>query len=124
MKFIYRLGFYLGGFSIGLVILAFFFSGKRTSCDYFPDARVMKEIRNKEMVYSEEALNTLLINQVDTSEVSKILRKGDVNFSRSNTDRDSCKIYLITGRSKFHNLELSFENCKEVATLQKVEVVN
>ena len=29
MKFIHRLGFYLGGFSIGLVFLMFFLSGKK-----------------------------------------------------------------------------------------------
>ncbi len=39
MKLIQRIGYYLGGFSIGLVILAFFLNGKKTSCSYGPDAR-------------------------------------------------------------------------------------
>ena len=47
MKFIHRLGYYLGGFSIGLIFLAFFLSGKRASCDYGPDARVLKNIGQK-----------------------------------------------------------------------------
>ncbi len=124
MKFIHRLGYYLGGFSIGLIILAFFLSGKKTSCDYPPDARVLKNIRIKERAYTEEALEKMEMYQVDTSDISTILNKGDVDFSRSNTKLDSCKIYLVTGRSQIHNLELLFENCDSIATLQKVEVVN
>lgn len=124
MKFIHRLGYYLGGFSIGLIILAFFLSGKRTSCDYSPNARVLKNIRIKERAYSEEALQQLRTYQVDTAEISTILQKGDVDFSRSNTEADSCKTYWVSGRSKIHNLDLLFENCDSIATLQKVEVTN
>ena len=123
MKLIHRFGYYLGGFAMGLVILAFFFSGKKTSCDYFPDARVMKNIREKHRVYSEEAMTTFKINQIDTSVVSEILKTGDVNFSRSEAQRDPCGIYLVTGRTKLHNLELLFENCDTVATLKQVKVV-
>ena len=47
MKFIHRLGYYLGGFSIGLILLAFFLQGKKTSCDYGPNARTTKNIANK-----------------------------------------------------------------------------
>ena len=54
-----RLGYYLGGFSIGLIFLAFFFSGKRTSCAYGPEARVLKNINTKPLVYSEEIERTL-----------------------------------------------------------------
>ena len=122
MKFIHRLGFYLGGFSIGLIILAFFLSGKKTSCDYFPDARVLKDIRSKERVYSEDALQKMKMYQVDTSEISAILKKGDIDFGRSNTNLDSCNLYLVTGQSQTHNLELVFENCHTVATLKKLEV--
>ena len=31
MSFLYRLGYYLGGFSAGLIILFFLFNGKRHS---------------------------------------------------------------------------------------------
>ena len=123
MKLIHRFGYYLGGFSLGLIILAFFFSGKKTSCDYFPDARVMKNIRTKKRIFSEDALRTFKTNQIDTSAVSKILKSGDVDFSRSNTDEEPCAVYLVTGRSELHNLELWFQNCDTIATLQKVEVV-
>lgn len=123
MKFIHRLGYYLGGFSIGLIILAFFLSGKKTSCDYFPNARVLKSIRSKHQVYSEQAQEKMKMYRIDTSEISTILQKGDIDFGRSNTDLDSCNIYFITGQSQSHNLELTFENCDSIATLQKLEVI-
>ncbi len=124
MKFIHRLGFYLGGFAIGLVILAFFLSGKRASCDYSPDARVLKNIRIKEQAYSESALEKMQLYQIDSTHISTVLNNGDVDFGRSNTDLDSCKTYMVTGRSSLHNLELLFENCDSIATLQKVEILN
>lgn len=120
MKFIHRLGYYLGGFAIGLVILAFFLSGKRTSCAYGPDARVLKNIRLKERAYSEEALEEMQRSQIDTASIHRVLRKGDVDFSRSNTDLDSCKIYMITGNSEIGELEMLFENCDSLATLQEI----
>ena len=52
MKIVHRFGFYMGGFSIGLGFLIFFLSGKKTSCAYGPDARVLKNIRTKKPQYS------------------------------------------------------------------------
>ncbi|MFD2518816.1 DUF4258 domain-containing protein [Salinimicrobium flavum] len=123
MKFIHRLGFYLGGFAIGLVILFFFLSGKRASCDYSPDARVLKNIRIKERAYSEEAREAMINYKIDTLQISAILESGDIDFGRSNTKLDSCKTYMVTGESEENqHLELLFENCDSLATLKKVWV--
>ena len=120
MKFIHRLGYYLGGFAIGLIILAFFLSGKKTSCAYGPDARVLKNIRIKERAYSPEVIAEMQKLQIDSAAISTVLRKGDIDFSRSNTNPDSCKTYMVTGNSASGELELLFENCDSIATLQKV----
>lgn len=47
MSFLYRLGYFLGGFSAGLVILFFLFNGKRTQCNYGPEARVINNLSEK-----------------------------------------------------------------------------
>ena len=120
MKFIHRLGYYLGGFAIGLVILAFFLSGKRTSCAYGPDARTLKNIRIKERVFSEEAIVQMQRLNIDTASISMILSDGDIDFGRSNTDLDSCKTYMVTGSTEKQELEMLFENCDSIATLQKI----
>lgn len=122
MKLIHRIAYYMGGFAIGLVILAFFLSGKRASCDYTPDARVMKNIRQKERAYSPEVQENMRLYSIDSSDISSILYRGDVDFTRSNTELDSCKTYWITGKASEKNLELLFENCESVARLQELKV--
>jgi hypothetical protein len=52
MKFKHRLGFFLGGFSIGLVFLAFFLKQKKTKFAYGPNDRVLKNINDKPIQFS------------------------------------------------------------------------
>ncbi len=120
MKFIHRVGYYLGGFSLGLILLAFFLSGKKTSCDYGPNARTLKNIGIKKQAYSEFALTEMRNYGIDSSEVSKLISTGSVNFSESDTQKDSCNIYLIENEWKEKELELSVENCDSIATLVSV----
>ena len=120
MKFIHRLGFYLGGFVIGLILLFFFLSGKKTSCDYGPEARTLKNIRIKPRYFSEAATNALVENHLDTSVVSELLKNGDVIFSESNTKLDSCKQYVIRGAIIEKKLKIHVENCEEKATVMKI----
>lgn len=117
MKFIYRLGFYLGGFTIGIVILMFFLGGKKTSCDYGPEARTLKNIRIKPRFFSENAIAFLKKENLDTSVVSDLLRSGDVIFSESNTKLDSCKLYMIEGFISDKKVKMKIENCETKATI-------
>ena len=117
MKFIHRLGFYLGGFIIGIIILMFFLGGKRTSCDYGPEARTLKNIRIKPRFFSENALVFLQQKNLDTSIVSVLLKSGDVLFSESNTKLDSCKLYMIKGVVSGKKLKVIIENCESKATI-------
>ena len=122
MKIAQRFAWYLGGFGIGLVLLFFFLGGKKTSCDYGPDARVLKNIRIKERVYSEEVINALRNHDLDTGVISSILITGDVDFSRSNTKLDSCKQYLVEGIANEQALEVLFENCDSLARVLQLNL--
>jgi hypothetical protein len=120
MKFIHRLGYYLGGFSIGLIFLAFFLSGKRASCDYGPDARVLKNIGLKQLHYTEEVEALMASNTIDSTTIATILRRGDVNFSKSNTKLETCKIYVVEKTIEKKNIMLTVENCETIATVKSV----
>ena len=122
MKFIHRLGYYMGGFSIGLILLAFFLSGKKTSCDYGPDARVLKNIRTKTLVFNEQSEVIKTNNAMDSTLIAFILKRGDVNFSESNTDLISCKIYVVEKVIEDINYKLTIENCEKTATVQEIKV--
>lgn len=122
MKLIHRLAYYGLGLFFGIVILIFFLGGKKTSCDYSPNARVLKNIRIKERKFSESSLNFFNDNKIDTSLVSLILKNGDVDFNKSNTDAKPCNIYFISGDSENKSIELEVENCDSIATIKKVSI--
>ena len=122
MSLLKRIGYYLGGFSIGLVLLAFFLNGKKTSCSYGPSSRVKKNIRIKKQVYSNEVTNLISSKIIDTAAINYLLKKGTVNFSESNTNLDSCKVYIIEGLYNSNKIKLSIENCDSLATIQNVDI--
>jgi hypothetical protein len=120
MKFIHRLGYYLGGFSLGLILLAFFLSGKRASCDYGPDARVLKNIGLKQLKYDISVQEMINLKTIDSTTLSLILKRGDVNFSESNTKLEPCKLYVIEKTIADKEIALTVENCETIATVKKV----
>lgn len=122
MTLLQRFGYYLGGFSIGLIILAFFLNGKKVSCSYGPDARVLKNINSKTIVYSDNIQLFMLKHHIDTSIVNHVLKKGDINFSTSDVKKEPCSIYNIEKDYNEKELVLSVENCDSIATLLNLSI--
>lgn len=123
MKLIHRIGYYLGGFSIGLIVLAFFLSGKKTSCDYGPNARTIKNILIKQQSYSDETIASMAHYSIDTLMVSNLIKTGNVNFSESETRTEGCKTYLIENTFEDQDLELRVKNCDSNATILSLEFI-
>lgn len=123
MKLAYRLVYFSGGFLIGIALLFFILSGKKTSCAYGPESRTLKNIKLKPRAFSEETLNVLRENKMDTAVVTTLLDEGDVLFSESSTKLDSCKIYVIEGIISEKNLKVKIENCEKKATVIEAQVI-
>lgn len=124
MKFIHRLGYYLSGFVVGIIMLMFFLGGKKTSCDWGLDARVLKNMRNKERIVETDALMFFKENKIDTATISYVLKSGDVNFKKSNIEAKPCKIYQVEGVVNSKELGFIFENCDSTAVLKRVFNLN
>lgn len=124
MKFTQRLAYYLSGFAIGLIILMFFLNGKNASCDYGPNARTVKNISSKHSSYSKEASTFINENLLDSTTVVNLIKYGNVDFSKSKTELDSCKIYHIDNSYKKQDIILTVQNCDSVATILKIYYVN
>lgn len=120
MKLIHRIGYYLGGFAIGLVILAFFLGGKKASCSYGPNARTIKNIGIKKHIYSEDVQSAMLIYDLDTLAITDLIKTGDVNFSESETRVEGCKTYLIENALDDKQVALRIKNCDSSATIQSL----
>lgn len=120
MKFITRLGYYLGGFSIGLILLAFFLGGKKTSCDYGPNARTVKNILTKKSQFSQEFADDLANMKIDSTELRAFISLGNVDFDKSIIGKDSCNNYFIENTINEKPFIVEIENCDSIAYYQKI----
>ena len=108
MKFTYRFAYYLIVLLMGLFVVAAIFSGKDTRCNYFPNARVLNDLRNKPFVYSDKASQILNEKWVDTADIKNTLKFGDVDFDKSNLPLEKGKLYTIYGKTA-KNQEITVE---------------
>jgi hypothetical protein len=121
MKFVHRFAYYLLGLIMGSFFVAAVFSGKDTRCNYFPNARVLNDLRNKPFGYSDKAIIVLAEKWVDTADIKNTLKFGDVDFDKSNVKVGSGKIYVIEGKTlKNQEIILKVINYPEKAVLDEI----
>lgn len=121
MKFAQRFAYYLVGLIIGLFFVAMVFSGKDTRCNYFPNARVLNDIRNKPFDYSANASKVLAESWIDTIDIKNTLEFGDVDFDKSNTEFHKAKLYVIEGKTmKNIPITLKISNRENKAVLEEI----
>jgi hypothetical protein len=121
MTFKQRLPYFLGGLILGIIVVIFFLGKKNTSFDYLPNARVLKNIRIKNRMFSEEALYTLNTAKIDTAVISQILKKGNVDILNK-IRLDSCIQYNIKGEKEFKNISLTVKNCDSIAFIENITI--
>lgn len=121
MKFTYRFAYYLVGLVMGLFVVAAIFTGKDTRCNYFPNARVLNDLRNKPFVYSDKASQVLNEKWVDTADIKNTLQFGDVDFDKSNINVEKGKLYTVYGKTA-KNQEITVEviNYSDKAVLRDI----
>lgn len=118
----YRLAYYMVGFVIGMFFVALVWSGKDTRCNYFPNARVLNDLRNKPFHYSEKASAILAESWIDTVDVKNTLEYGDVDFDKSNKTFENGKLYTVEGKTmKQQPIILELINYENKVVLQNIE---
>jgi hypothetical protein len=121
MKFVHRFAYYLIGLIVGCFFVALVFSGKDTRCNYFPNARVLNNLRTKPFQYSDKAIQTLNEKWVDTADVKNTLTYGDVDFDQSNVPLKKGKLYIIEGKTvKNQEIILKVINYENKAVLDEI----
>ena len=108
MSFIKRLYYYSGGFIIGIFFLVFIFSGKKTSCNYGPNARVIDNIISKELILESDVLD------YSNDELIDLISNGKVIFSKSDPNNDPCGMYYIKSGSTI----MIVSNCENEAKIE------
>ncbi|KIO53144.1 DUF4258 domain-containing protein [Flavobacterium hibernum] len=121
MKFVHRFAYYLIGLIMGCFFVALVFSGKDTRCNYFPNARVLNDLRTKPFQYSDKAIQTLNEKWVDTADIKNTLTYGDVDFDQSNVPFKKGKLYVIEGKTtKNQEIILKVINYEKKAVLEEI----
>lgn len=124
MKFYQRFAYYLVGLVLGCFFVGAMWSGKNVSCNYFPNARVLNDIRNKPFHYSETAEAELSQGWISKEDVKNILTYGDVDFDRSNVKTKGGKIYVIEGQTVAkQKVEVEIVNGEDKATLRSIKKI-
>ena len=125
MPFIKRLGYYLAGLSVGLIFLAIFFKNKTaetgTEFCYFPNCRVLKELRTKHISYSQALAETMAAQQLDSSDIAYFLREGNIDFKHSETRSEPCKTYRIAATIKEREAMLLVSSCDSTLVVERLE---
>jgi len=116
MNFLKRIGYYLIGVSLGSIVVLFIWKGKDISFDYGPNARTLKSIRSKQILFSKITLNELNNTSVDSVRIKQILKSGKVNFSKSKPRIKPCAEYLVES----DNIDIYVRRCDSVATIEKI----
>jgi hypothetical protein len=121
MKFYQRLAYYSFGVLLGAIFVGFVLNGKGARCSYFPNERVLNNIRNKPLKYSLEASRKLEEDWIDSLDIKNTLHYGDVDFDKSNIKMQGGKLYVIDGfTSKKDTIQLRIINYETRAVLEDI----
>jgi len=113
MSLFKRLLFYFFGFSIGLIFLFFFINKKEAIFNYFLNKIVLADIQKKEWIF-------VSINDSSKIKKTNIINNFKVDFSKSNVELDSCKIYILESKKQEDKLYYRIENCSKKATFKNL----
>lgn len=117
-----RFALYGFGFAIGILFVFFFLGGKKASCNWLPNDRMLQIIRSKQIQYSDELQKLVQTKVLDSFAINSILVDGDIDFSNSKVKNDPCRIYVIKGSKLQENITLTVQVCDSIATIDKAEV--
>jgi len=106
------------GFAIGIVIVFFFLGGKKASCNWLPNDRILNIISQKYISFSEEVKEEMSKTETDSLDIMQILDRGDIDFSKSQVKNDPCRNYWIEGSVDQKNLVITVELCDSTAVVK------
>ena len=114
-----RFRYYFIGVVLGSFVVYFMF-GNRTDlrCDYLPNARVLKNLRSKELKYSPVAACQKDCLQLDSLDIKQLFAAGAVSFKDSEPRKKPCGEYkLVIRLPDMREIAARVENCDSTVTL-------
>ena len=115
MKLYNKVKFFSFGLLLGTFFLITILNGKNLSCNYGPESRVINNLKQKKWTFDNEKKALDTFNLVDFLENSKVV------FNKSNTKKDSCKVYYLKGIRKYKGTNINAENCNKIINVRLIE---
>ena len=115
MKFHKKIKFFSFGLLLGTFFLVTILNGKNLSCNYGPESRVINNLKQKKWTFDNEK------KALDTFELDDFLENSVVVFNKSNTKKDSCKVYYLKGIRKYKGIIINAENCSNIVNVRVIE---
>ena len=116
MALIKRIAYYFFGLSIGIILISFIFNGKKTSCNYGPQARVKSQLLSKVIIIPDSFIE----RNISDESIKNFIKNSSVDFSMSNTKKDSCKTYVLNGYLSSKQSSIEVENCSKSLSIIKI----
>ena len=115
MNFSKKIRLFSFGLLLGIFFLITFLNGKKLSCNYGPESRVINNLKQKKWVFVNENIVLDSFNLVDFLENSKVI------FNKSNTKKDSCRVYYLKGINKYKEIIINAENCSKIINAKVIK---
>lgn len=125
MYFTQRLGYFLFGASLSMIFVMMLFGHRITSCAYFPNQRVLNDIKRKEIRFQTDEYISHLKPYHETVFIqSKLLNHGKIDFTESQVQKKPFPIYEIHYREVDSKKEVIFqiENQSKTAVVKSIEI--
>ncbi len=108
MNFYKKIKFFSIGLFMGTFFLITILNGKKMSCNYGPESRVIKNLKQKKWIFDKEII------AIDNFNLISFLENSKVIFNKSDTKKDSCKVYYLRGLLKYKKINIEAENCSKI----------
>ena len=96
MSLFRRLKLYFFGFSMGLLLVYFFFKD-RSLPPWLPKSVILEKLQNNPLFYTKHANCRMNCRQISRTEVQQILETGNVVFNKSKVRDKPCPTYALEG---------------------------
>lgn len=114
MALLRRFGWFLVGVTIGTILVVFFFGDRDIQCSYFPNDRLLADLRKKEVVFSGEVRCQNECAGVDTGFYNVVFRNADVDFGYNQRGTDhECNEYKLDYEDERGGHIFFVENCQD-----------
>ena len=107
MDFSKKIKLFSFGLLLGTFFLITFLNGKKVSCNYGPESRVINNLKQKKWIFENKKITLDSLNIIDFLENSK------VEFNKSNTKKDSCRVYYLKGIRQYKGIIIDAINCSK-----------